>query len=269
MPENPEVAKQVDFLVGLFPAGLKEYNFVGLEVLSNKFPDLNLNALKRTLDLPLQDIFCKGKHFFIRLSNDVFLTAHHGMKGWWTNEEGDKNAHIKLSFARYEYTDGEITDILEEVAIWYSNQRFGKFEIGLGQDKLQDKLDALAPGFIGRFLLDQAGWDLSVAGFSPKKKVRDALMDQYCLCSGVGNYLCAEIMYVARLHPNALFSKMTKKQKSDLFKICSDVVIGHYSGGRQKQIYKQKVAPCGGEIVAQTFGQRTAHWVPTVQTLGV
>jgi len=62
------------------------------------------------------------------------------MKGWWTNEEGDKNAHIKLSFARYEYTDGEITDILEEVAIWYSNQRFGKFEIGLARTNSKTSL---------------------------------------------------------------------------------------------------------------------------------
>ena len=159
--------------------------------------------------------------------------------------------------------------MLEEVTLWYSNQRFGVFDIGLGQEKLQDKLDTLADGFIGRFLLDQAGWDIAIGGFSPKKKVRDALMDQYWLCSGVGNYLCAEVMYVAKLHPDALFSKMTKKQKSDLFKICSDNVVGHYSGGRQKQIYKQKVAPCGEAIETGKFGQRTFHWVPTVQTLGV
>jgi len=269
MPEGPETLKQVDFLLSLFSARLEEYQFVGLEVLSDRFPNLNLNALKRALDLPLQDIFCKGKNYFIKLSQDVFLSAHHGMDGWWTNEAGDKNAHIKLSFARYEYTDGEITDILEEVDIWFVNLRFGQFEIGLGQEKLQDKLDELASGFIGRFLLTQADWDRAVSGFGPKKKVRDALMDQYCLCSGLGNYLLCEILYVAKLHPNALFSKMTKQQKRNLFQICLDVVVGHYSGGRKKQIYKQKVAPCGEEIVAQVFGQRTAHWVPTVQTIGV
>lgn len=269
MPEGVEVLKQVDFLLSLFPSGLKEYQFVGLEVLTDRFPDLNLNALQRAIDLPLQDIFCKGKNYFIKLGGGIFIHAHHAMKGKWVTESGIKNSHIKLTFARYQYTDGEITDILEEVTIYFQNDRFGLFEIGLGEEKLQEKLDTLADGFIGRFRLDHAGWGLAVGMMGPKKKVRDALMDQYWVCSGIGNYLCVEIFYVAKLHPDALFSKLTEKQKSDLFYICEKVVQGHYSGGREKQIYKQKIAPCGEKIVTEKFGQRTFHWVPSVQTLGI
>lgn len=270
MPEGPEVAKQVDFLLSRFPAGLKEYQFVGLEVLSNRFPNLNLNALQRALDKPLLDIFCKGKNFFLVLSEEVWLTAHHGMKGKWLAEDGERNTHIKLSFARYKFDQaGEIVDVLEEVELWWQNERFGAFEIGLGMEKLREKLLDLADGFIGRFQLTPIEWEMAIDMFGPKKKVRDALMDQRCLCSGVGNYLCAEIFYMARLHPDALFSKLTQQQKRNLFFICQRVVRGHYDGGREKQIYKQTTAPCGGEIVAQTFGQRTFHWVPTVQTNGI
>ena len=134
---------------------------------------------------------------------------------------------------------------------------------------LQDKLLELANGFIGRFLLTQGMWDLNCGTVGPRKKVRDALMDQHVLCSGVGNYLLCEVLYETKIHPDALFSKLSAAERAELFFALQRIVRGHYDGSRSKLIYKQKVAPCGSKIKTEKFGQRTCHWVPEVQTKGI
>lgn len=248
MPETTVVAQYTDLLISKLFRERKGLYFIAAVKLSDKFEHINLNLLIPALRQPILDIFFKGKAYFIRFSRNLCIYAHHFMSGYWTFEP-EKHAHFRFDF-------GLTPDAKEGVSLYYINTRFGDFEILNSELELENKLNRLAPGFIGRFLLSLEEWQFRISRFGKTKMVRRALMEQDSLCSGIGNFLCMEILYYAKLKPNATFGDLSLQQTVNLYNICLFTVKGHYDGTLEKVIYGKRYCPHGHEILKLKNGNR-------------
>ena len=268
MPEGNVVLQTVDWLISLFDGPLTSYHLIGFERYSKpnaktiRFPLVKPADLQPALDGKLLDIYCKGKWYFMEFEHDISIVAHHGLKGKWTREV-ELNTQFGFTFAKLT----EAGDIIEqsELKFYFSNILNGDFQILKTRAALQEKLDSLAPGFIGRWLVTREQWFAGFAKFTPKKRLRDILMDQTAVVSGLGNFYLAEIFYVMKLDPRA---KLGDVDQNALFDAARDIMIGHYTKQLEKVIYNRKVCPAGFKIQLMEVGSRTAHWVPEVQTIG-
>ena len=173
-----------------------------------------------------------------------------------------KNIHFTLYFkVNNDRTQSSI------VMMHFHNPSFGKFELLKGPE-FQQKLDRLAPGFIGRYQHDEESW-MSLWKSLSKRRLLIKLLrdDQKTCCSGIGNYLIAEIFYQARLHPKVKLSDLSEDDWLSLFHTIREIVMGHYEGVREKVIYKKSQTPLGFEVVNENVSGRTMWWSPEEQLL--
>ena len=117
-----------------------------------------------------------------------------------------------------------------------------------------------------------------------KKTIVEALMDQ-SVVSGVGNYVKAEALYLAKISPHRAVSSITNAELCDLNSAVRSVLVNSFeSGGATLQsyqdfygevgdatqrfaVYGRKSDPEGRAIIKeQTKDGRTTHWVPAVQS---
>lgn len=247
MPEGVESLRSADRLTRSLQEGGQWMYFVNAFKIGNRF-DVDIEPLKLALDQRIVDLFTKGKYYFICLANGVTIKAHHGMEGHWdfTPPPNFANTHFRLDF----HTTTE--SYMPCRTLYFINSRFGAFEILTSHMQLEIALNQLASGFIGRFILSKNEW-CSVAntlssGRSQNKTLREVLLDQRMLCSGIGNYLVAEIMYYAKLHPSATLKQLQLAELYSLYDVCFAVVKGHYDGSLAKVIYGKSQCPCGHPI---------------------
>lgn len=225
----------------------------------------NPEALIPALDQRIVDIFTKGKYYFICLANGISIKAHHGMHGHWDFDAPANfaNTHFRLDF--HTTTDS----YLPCRTLYFINTRFGTLEILTSQMQLEAAVNQIAAGFIGRFILSKQSWCDKVnalhSGRSKSKLVRDVLLDQKVLCSGIGNYLIAEIMYYAKLHPSVTLSQLQLAELYALYDICLWVVKGHYDHSLEKVIYGKATCPHGHPIIKIESKDRKAWFCPAEQ----
>lgn len=257
MPEGVETAIVTDHLISrLFQNGRGLY-FIAAIRYGDKFNDVDITKLIPALGQPLLDVFCKGKAYFIRFTNEISLRAHAGMEGHWSFEH-EKHAHFRFDF-------GITPNAKQGVSIYYVNQRFGDFNIFTSEQELAQEVNRLAPGFIGRFLLTLEEWLYRVSKFTAGKMVRRALLEQDSLCSGIGNYLLAEILYYAKLHTEITFGELSQERITNLYHVCAFTVKGHYEGTLQKVIYGKQYCPNGHQIEKPRRGGRGMWHCPVEQ----
>ena len=288
MPEGPEVRRQTDWLSSL----IGEKKFLGIECLDGCKYDIDINRFNSALHKPLKRITCKGKWFFFEfdielnnkpndelnneLNNDklelnkekhegLWIAVHHGMGGHWADKKrkGDKNYHIRMFFADIEVNNGK-EKARDMIKLYINNARFGQFEV-LTTEEAHDKLDSLANGFIGEYILTEEQWTENLKRFTNRKSLYSIWEDQEKLCSGIGNYLRSEIMYEAKLYPFLTLGQLSEQQKIDLYKIAKKVVERFYSGEKVFKVYGQDKDSEGNEVVKTTKNNRKIWWVKEVQ----
>lgn len=253
MPEGDTIQRQTDWLRSII--GTKSFQEVKIH--GKKTGGLDVTLFQPQQGKPLLKILCKGKRFFWRFTEDLCLSFHHMMKGHWSLE---KEAHTLLEIV---FGDEE-----DSVHIYYNNARFGGYEVYTTSEMYQEKLDALAPGFIGEFKMDLAEFKRRMNRFSDRKNIRRALMEQDSLCSGIGNFLVAEIMYYAEIHPKATKGDLSPEEIENLYNACELVVTSFYEKTLEKVIYKHEVCPEGYKIKTCQMSGRTVWYVPDIQTIG-
>jgi len=264
MPEGPETLKAVDFIKSQFKHDLKAYTLVEVAQLTNRFR-VDMKDFNNAIDKPIRNISCKGKFYFLELGGNVSVVCHHGMKGHWSLEE-ESNSHFRFVFVRMLNDIDVDEDSL--VTLYFTNVRLGDFNVYTDDAKLHTVRVSLASGFIGDHVLTLEEFLVGLEKFTHRKRLRDILFDQHGACSGLGNYLIAEIMYYMKLHPMARLGDLKKPDKVKLYEVCRELTIGFYKGTSAKIIYKQETDPFGNKVEVMTVGSRSAYWVPTIQLIG-
>jgi formamidopyrimidine-DNA glycosylase len=217
-------------------------------------------------------IRCRGKVIVLDFEGDVSAISTLGMSGRWTHAEGK---HTALTLWREKPPARGI------LPVYYDDQRrFGNFVV-VSTRQATSKLDELGwdpllePGNYGK----TRGRVTKYA----KKPIAEVLLKQDVF-AGVGNYVRAESMYLARIHPQRRVMDLTD---GDWESLCLAIVAvmresysrkgatleNFYGGDGERgdhvdflKVYGKVTDPDGCPVVIyKDKNGRTVWWVPNVQ----
>ena len=190
------------------------------------------------------------------------------MTGYW-NSEGGKYERIRLDFS-----DGS--------KVYFNDMRnFGTMKFVKGKHEMLKKLKTLGPDMLAQDVPTHVFKEALMK--RPKWSIAKALMKQSLVC-GVGNYIKADSLWLAKLSPHRLVETLSEVEFADLNEAIKNVMRTSYASGgatiqsyvsfdddvgtyTQKMIvYGQTHDPEGNEVIKEkTKDGRTTHWVPSVQ----
>ncbi len=266
-PEGPEVRHTADWLKSnVQDCIVRDVSQHGRFV---KQPIARLDELKSK---KVTGVRCRGKVIVFDFEGDVSAISTLGMTGRWTRLEG-KHTGLTLWCERPP-TRGMLP-------VHYDDQRrFGNFRVvstreatakldELGWDALQD------PSMSGKARVRIAKYHL--------KPIAEVLLKQDVF-AGVGNYIRAEAMYRARVHPDRLVINMPDKVWDPLCVAVVNVMRESYSRGGATlenfyggdgergdqvdflEVYGKITDPDGRAVSRRKDKNgRTVWWVPEVQ----
>ena len=161
--------------------------------------------------------------------------------------------------------------------LYYDDQRkFGTLEIGAGELVLKD----VGPSFMQDEVTLEIFYNAIRNKRLTKKPIADFLLEQKYV-SGIGNYLRADILYLARISPFRLLGQISDAEVTHLYNACLDrfavayAANGHTirsyftpigeSGAYNPLVYGKSRSPAGNPVSTETKAGRTIHWDPIVQ----
>jgi formamidopyrimidine-DNA glycosylase len=284
MPEGPEVKRTTERLNRLLQGKeLQEIFVEDLPWFGKQVRDDIMVLMSHLNNEPItiDSVQCKGKFIYFTLGD---YHIHHtlGMTGTWRLPgKGDKK-HRRMVL---KMTDGtEIT--------YVDYRKFGTFKIFHDNpQRLVDKLQTLGPDMLNN-TPDISVWVDRMRGSHTRKgyghkEITQVMMDQKVV-TGIGNYIKAEALYMAEIHPNAIVSQLTDDDLTRLYEATVWVIKASYEArgatirnyklpngdiGDYKfkfKVYAQKRDPLGYQVKKmETADKRKTHWVPEVQTRGL
>lgn len=274
MPEGVEVS--------LFARSLNKYlqnkTIIDVEVLSGRYtkkPIEGLTSFKLELPLQVERVNNKGKFIYWTFKDNprvMFNTL--GMTGGWTTiPTKHERVKFKVIDANGKAEDLYFRDIRNFGTIHFKNR-----------DDLSDKLKSI--GF------DIVQNDINVIEFVnilykyPNMNICEILMRQDVF-SGVGNYIKAEALWFANIHPHAIVRNLNAHDISNLLEGIKLVVQTAFNAGGATikdyfrfnnwertenffQVYDKKIDNLGNIVnKMETPDGRTTHWSPSKQTQGI
>ena len=266
MPEGAEVKKYGESLAQKVSGSTLE----SVNILSGRYtkkPPEGLDFFLNQLPGPIVGVGVHGKFLYWILANDTYIHSTLGMTGHWSDTRSN---HTRVEF------------VTSRGSVFYTDQRnFGTLKFTSGKRSLIQKLESLGPDMLSSEVTDEQFEE----AISKKNKwsLAKALMDQSVL-AGVGNYVKAEALWLARLSPHRTVSSLSDHEKSVLNHAIQTVLRESFqNGGATLRTYKnfdgtegnyssrfavfnQSQDPAGNEVIKEkTDDGRTTHWVPNVQ----
>lgn len=279
MPEGPEVRRLVDQIRSEV-VGLK---IVKAQILSGRYTKTVPTGWTKFISYNpyiIEDVKCKGKFIWFELKSadgtPHFIWNTLGMSGGWSyhpEESSHKHARLRLSL-----NSGRFLDFVDM-------RNFGTLHFYSDLDGLvatQKKLKSIGRDFLQEEISDNS-FKTNMLFHASHKTVPEALMNQK-IFSGVGNYLKAEAMYLAKISPHRKVGSLSDEEFSRLNQAIHSLIRESYeSGGSTLQtykdlygnsgnfssrfaVYKQKKDPQGNPVAKlKTKDGRTTYWVPAIQ----
>lgn len=267
MPEGPEVKRIGEGLA----RAISGKTIIEANILSGRYAKKQpsgWNHISASVPLRVIGAGVHGKFLYWLCDNETFFYSTLGMTGSW-NKKPKKNARLEFKFS-----DG--------TAVYYNDARnFGTFKVVKGKQNLIDKLTSLGPDILAEDVTDE----LFIESLRKKSNwgITKALMDQSVIC-GVGNYIKADSLWLAKINPHKTVSELTDGELSILNRSIKKIIresyesggatIKSYSGfddedgeyGRRFLVYGQDTDPDGNEVIREeTADKRNTHWCPAVQ----
>tara|TARA_B100001248_G_C27399640_1_gene469048 strand:+ start:14779 stop:15618 length:840 start_codon:yes stop_codon:yes gene_type:complete len=278
MPEGPEV-KRLTVRVNNLVSQRKLKNIkINSGRYTKKLPT-NFEKFKSSLPLTIKSVNCHGKFIWWEFKNNdedsdhvMFNTL--GMTGYWTKEDNLKHNNVSL--------------ILDDFSIHFNDYRnFGNI-IFCDRNNLEKKLKDLGPDLLA---IDKTltGINANRLGLEEFKKrlerkrkdtmIASALLDQK-VASGCGNYIRAEVLYLAKISPFKEIGKLSNSEKEllwDLMRqlsfnnwnrsvgIKNDIINNKYKFaeyyGKNFLVYMQSEDINGKPVLKEKLNGRTIHYV--------
>lgn len=211
------------------------------------------------------EILCRGKKIFFFLENGVGFISSLGMEGHWyyfkseTEERQPLNSYLMgINYRKFclhfglEVEHNGVSWQISDTEIWYDDMlNYGNFTITNWADSFSkmkeigtDLLTTTKPLIdinpsVQRFLPTEFFQLATIEMFA--SAIRAPRRSQMLLCvfllkhqeyfSGVGNYLCNEILYRSRLHPNRTLGSLSGQEISTLFSLTLSTIASAYECG--------------------------------------
>lgn len=268
MPEGAECKLTAELLA----RSLSGRTIQRVEMMSGRYlrkPFAGFERLSQTLPKQIVGVGCHGKFIYLLLddgSSSLWSTL--GMTGYWSKLiSGHPRVALMLDN--------------DEVIYYHDTRNFGTLRWSGGRKELKQKLETLGP--------DMLSEDVSHERFQgallkrPKITLAEALMNQHII-AGVGNYIKAESLWLAKLSPRRIVDSLTLEEFEMLNDSIKRVIRMAYNSlcqiTEQNQdikdenssyldelnCYRKKTDPNGEEIIKEaTKDGRTTWWAPAVQ----
>jgi formamidopyrimidine-DNA glycosylase len=280
MPEGPEVKK----LTIMLNKDFKNKKLLDIKILKGKYKKHGKPKNFNNLDFPLivEKIDCKGKliYFLFKNSNNILMVTL-GMTGWFIYDHNEKHNNVLFKFSNDD--------------IYFNDYRnFGNIIIS-NRDELNKKLNTLGPDILN----SKDNSKLFLERIERKRNdtlICTALLDQKVAC-GVGNYLRAEALYIAKLSPFKEIKNISELKLKELWNILKQLGYFYYNPNKGRKIgiinnkyklidtfesskngpskykpkdgtfliYRQKEDPYGNKVYSKEINGRTIHYVPKIQ----
>lgn len=256
------------------PEGLEA--FEKLLYPTEEINQLNMLEIEKNA-IRITDVNTKGKFMYWTFSNGWYLLNTFGMSGQWSPIKGKHPCFIFFINDQYCQGGGGMKEI-----IFNDPRHFGTIKFTNNKQDLIDKLNSLGWDPLQDKLNDYS--DFLVGELKRiSKPISQVLMDQ-SVFAGVGNYIRAEALYLAKMSPWKLANTLSKEEVISLCDAIIHVMQESYAhqgatiltykdayGAEGKyascfKVYGQKKDPLGNPIIKEdTPDKRTIHWCPTIQ----
>lgn len=284
MPESPEVKHSVDILRKY----LQNKHLLKINIIGGKFiktPPVNFDKL--TFPLTFDNVRCKGKMLIFDFKDtEMKMFTGLGMTGQFVFF---KDSYSALEFEIEEISEKEDLTLECKLFHLYFNdmRRFGNVSFST-----LDESSRIAPSILScedTKEISQTEF-ISRAKALQKRTSRDitsVLMDQTektGVCSGIGNYLVAEILYHSGINPFRKFKSLSEDELLRIHKNSLQIALNSFKhqgmtisdfispegneGNYQNflHVYSRKTTPDGDTVVSEKGGHgRTIWWVPSRQ----
>lgn len=235
MPEGPEVRVVTDKLQILVGHYLSAINWDDKSKYRNGLD--NFELIVHHLPLRIEEIHCKGKQIFFRLSNSsplldsdtdtshlsntprldyspvecFYLNITLGMEGKLLHSPGNHSNMIFNLCQEYGISNNQTIITINSRKLYYDDSRhFGNIFI-FNYEQYMNKLSLIGPDLLVDDI-DPTVWLAKARNVRIKKKqICDYLMEQKYF-SGIGNYLKSEILYAAGIKPDRSMSDIKDEE---------------------------------------------------------
>lgn len=257
MPEVMEIRKYADFINYLFAGKkLSDINIIkGRYKKHDAFESYEL--IKKALPLKLLNVKTKGKFIYWELEKNFYLLNTLGLSGGWAYK---KNSSSNFQMPQLlEYIDKAKMDgyllrsashinveftFGSEKLVFFDMLSFGTLKIIKDYDKLMSKLNTIGPDIMDETTTFQLFKSRIELNSNLNKSIGVVLLNQK-LISGVGNYIRADALWLAKINPFKLVKKMTDDEIKKLHHSLKVITWGNYD--RQYAI-KNKIINKGDKI---------------------
>jgi len=267
MPEGPECKRIGESLA----REVSNKTIVGIDILGGRYTKKEpsgLSDLISELPVGVVGVGVHGKFIYWILLKEYSLWNTLGMSGFWS---GEKQKHSRI---RFSFLDGS--------QVYFNDTRnFGTVKLVKGKSELVKKLQSLGPDMLSEDVEDSTF--ISALRKKNKHNICKVLMDQSVI-AGVGNYVKAESLWLAKINPANAVSELNDEKLVSLNTSIKNVLRASYqSGGATIKsyqnfngeigdysskflVYNQKTDPHGNKVIKyRTPDGRTTHWVPEIQ----
>lgn len=268
MPEGPECRRIAESLAKF--ASNKE--IIEVSIISGRYTKKipsGFESICENAPLKIAGIGVHGKFIYWILEKEFSIWNTLGMTGSWSTESHQHNR------VKFKFSNGD--------CLYFRDQRnFGTLKFVRGKHQLIEKLQSLGPDMLSQ---DVSNEDfISRLRKKNKHNICKVLMDQSVVC-GVGNYVKADSLWLAKINPHSKISELSDKNLIVLNESIQKVLRESYNTGgatiRTYQnvdgeigqyssrflVYNRKIDSEGNEVIKEkTPDGRTTHWSPTYQT---
>jgi len=300
MPEIVEVKKYCDLIkkycINKKVKSIKILN--GRYKLHGKFD--GYIEFNKELPLKLVDVNSKGKFIYFTFEKDFTLYCTLGLSGGWTYKKKDSNTYKFPEVMEFlnvkdidEYRDKSLLHLNIEFTFekgtlfFFDTLSYGTISVSNDANKLDKKLSSLGPDIMDEDLTYEIFYEQIMKKVNLNKKIGNVLVNQKII-SGVGNYLRADILWLAKISPHRLVKKLEPIEIKRIFQATRDLTWGDYDlkeAKKLKIISKKPILPHnfkrdffvyyededvnGNKIIKEELYEgsqkRMIYWVPTVQ----
>lgn len=290
MPEIVEVKRYGD----LIRKKMLNQNITQINILNGRYKKHGPPKYFNKLIPPIKiiDVNTKGKLIYITFDNGYILLNTLGLSGGWTFKEKNKfifpNSIEFLNAKSIEqYKDNSLNHLNVEfktkngILYFYDTLSYGTISI-TNLDGLQKKLNSLGPDIMETNL----NTFTNRIKLKKHKKIGLVLMNQKII-SGIGNYLRADSLWLAKISPHRLVNDLTDSDIKHIFNAILELTWGDYNQkkGIKKGIIKGIKLPYyykrdffvyyenkdiyGNDIKKEELYEgsqkRSIYWVPKIQ----
>ena len=246
MPEIVEVKRYADFLSEHF----KNNKIINIKILKGRYkkhkPFIGYYKFANNLPVKVLDVLTKGKFIYFIMDNNLILFNTLGLSGGWVysstklKHDGDhsnvKHPTVheflnKNDVEQYRETSLKHLNImltLEKGFLYYFDMlSYGTLKIGTLED-LNKKLSKIGPDFLDLTTTLELFIERIKKKTNLDKMIGNVLMNQ-TVVSGIGNYLRADSMWLAKISPHRKIKDLSDIELGIIFKSIRALVWSDYN----------------------------------------